>query len=61
MQCALLSLIVVQSVPVLLCSLFHKPPPYPPGKAPVNVLKEQVLFLPLYQNRKTISGEVVIG
>ena len=33
---------------VLLCRFFHKPPANPPGKAPVDVLKEQMLLLPVF-------------
>src|SRR5699024_11908709 len=35
--------------------------PISSGKAPVDVFKEQMLFLPLDKNREAVSGEVIVG
>ena len=44
----------------LLCRPFHIPAAKPTGEARVDMFKEQVLFLALNENRKAVTGTVVV-
>ena len=58
-KCALPSLLF--SLIISLRDLLDKPASNPPGKAPVDVLKKQVLLLALNQNREVIARKIVVG